>query len=71
MSSSEQNEFEWFLEHTLKLLLECDDYDAAMAGLFDAMATCAFRRSFIPLLVDRMRAATANLEELQKSSWYH
>jgi hypothetical protein len=42
-----------------------------MAGLFDAMATCAFRRSFIPMLVARMKAATANLEQLQKSSRYH
>jgi hypothetical protein len=71
VSCSEQSEFEWFLEHVLELLLECDNHDAAMAGMFDAMATCAFRRSFIPLLVARMKTATTNLEQRQKSSWTH
>jgi hypothetical protein len=42
-----------------------------MAGMFNAMATCAFRRSFIPLLIANMKTATAHLEQLQRSSHYH
>jgi hypothetical protein len=70
-SSSEPNEFDWFLANTLEHLLKCDDRELAMGGIFDALAIYAFRRSFVPILIERMKSATANLEQLQRSSRYH
>jgi hypothetical protein len=40
-SASSSEASDWFLEHVLELLLECnsvEEQNAAMAGMFDAMA---------------------------------
>lgn len=71
VSSSEQSEFDWFLANTLGALLKCEDRELAMGGIFDALATAAFRQSYVPLLIERFKEATTGLEQVQQSCRYH
>ena len=70
VNSSELSSFRWFLEHVLELL-EDENMDRAVAGIFNALATAAFRRSSVPILIDQFKQATSSLEQLQRSSRYH